>query len=650
MTGSRFRFNLLTRTLLALGAVGLLPLALASTQLISLNRDAMRDQVLQTHILAVRTVAEGIDGFLTSRRTLAEGIAASPAFADPVSTDARRLLGQSLQAWSRLGVLAIAVVNEQGGEVIRAQRSGAGVAERVTASLAQSTDSGVRELTGERPPLLLFSQPLQSAAGRIVLISESVELARTVEPREIGADAQLAVINADGALIFGSVTTLETFPDDQVESALDRSSDGAKSFARADGGSQLGAWSFVGEASWSVLSIQPGEVAEAVALEMRRNSIIAVVGALALIALLAVFAYGSVVRPIRRLAAAQRRLAKLPAAGGGDEIEQLRSSFEALERNLKDREALDTIFLGRYQVVKVLGAGAMGTVFRGWDPKLKRPVALKTVRLGTEIPDEKRKELIDRLLDEAVTVARFNHPHIVSVYDVEDLPDAAFVAMELIDGISVESLLFRRRSLEPDRAALIALAIADALAAAHDAGVVHRDIKPANVLLGNQGSIKVTDFGISELISAATRGSNTVFGTPGYLPPETLEGTGYTHQGDLFALGVVMYLSLTGARPFEGRDVREIIRRTMFASVPPPSTVKPAIHPELEALVLDLLSKKPEDRPANAREVVDRLREIADSEGYRWFVDWPVEEPEVAATPTTRLSQLMPTTKLTVHS
>ena len=268
-------------------------------------------------------------------------------------------------------------------------------------------------------------------------------------------------------------------------------------------------------------------------------------------------------RPIARLAAAQSRLAGHSLAReGGLSIGSLEESFAALERSLRDRRAVDAISLGRYQVRDVIGSGAMGTVFSGYDPKLERPVALKIVRAsGSEAKD---RQQIQRLLKEAVTVARFSHPHIVAVHDVQDAAGGAFVAMELIEGCSLESLVDGRGSLPPDLVAPLGAAVASALAAAHQRGLVHRDVKPPNVLLGRDGAIKVTDFGIAALVSAGANQVDLIFGTPGSCRRKRSRRV--DRRGDLFALGATRYFALTGELPFEGESLQDILRATVQAA------------------------------------------------------------------------------------
>jgi serine/threonine-protein kinase len=188
----------------------------------------------------------------------------------------------------------------------------------------------------------------------------------------------------------------------------------------------------------------------------------------------------------------------------------------------------------------------MGTVFKAWDTKLERWVAIKTVRAGAGMAEFWDGDVVRGLVSEAAMVARFNHPHVVSVYDVQDATDAAYIVMEFVDGVSLEDLVHRGR-LSPALTVPLLRALASALAAAHAVHVLHRDVKPGNVLLGRDGAIRLTDFGIASFRVRAD--ASDAVRTPGYMPPETLRGKGFDQSGDLFALGAVVYRCLTGAPP-----------------------------------------------------------------------------------------------------
>jgi len=259
----------------------------------------------------------------------------------------------------------------------------------------------------------------------------------------------------------------------------------------------------------------------------------------------------------------------------------------------------------------------MGTVFQAWDTKLERGVAIKTVRAGAGMAAWWDGDLVRGLVAEAAMVARFNHPHVVAVYDVQDASDAAYIVMELVNGASLEELL-QEGPLGVTLAVPLVGALASALAAAHAVDVLHRDVKPGNVLLGRDGTIKLTDFGIASPVSARLHG--TVFGTPGYLPPETLRGEGYAASGDLFGLGAIAYRCLTGSAPFDGQTIGEILANTLHAPAPTVRAACPDAPPDLEAIVSGLLEPDPERRISDAALLTRELERMAASRGWVWVL------------------------------
>ena len=639
--------GLLARLGLALALVGLLPVGFAARSLIAIDRTAMVEQTQALHLVAARATARQIIQFLESRRALAAGLAGDDALADPTSPLARQALSRSLAAWQQLGVEGLVVVTPQGEEVIRAQLADKRSRLLMTAAVGPPPGDGAVLVTGVDPPGVRLQAELAGGGGLLWLISDGSEVQDALEHYELGDDADLMLVGAGRRTLIGDQQVVDDIPEQIVDGILDVELDGVKTdfVSSLDGQQFIAAWATIPMGRWAVFSRQPIAVAHRVQRRMWRRSWWALGGAAALIALTSVAAYLSVIRPIRQVAAAQRRLAGLPAGGAGDEIGQLRAAFEALERRLAEQERLDEVFLGRYQVSDVLGSGAMGTVFRGWDPKLKRPVALKTVRLDSKLKGQQREQLVERLLSEAVTVARFNHPNIVGVFDVEDHPDGAYVAMELVDGSSLEQLIWHHKRLPAAQVVPLGAAIARALAAAHRHGIVHRDIKPANVLLGHDGSIKVTDFGISELLSSLAPREDVVFGTPGFVPPETLRGKGYDEAGDLFSVGAVLYTCLVGRPPFDGRSVKEVIRRTLFGVIEPPGKLVPDVPPELDEMIVSLLSRELEKRPADAGRVAEQLEELARRHDFRWQPGEAAADQEMPET-AVQEARWMPTTRL----
>ena len=307
------------------------------------------------------------------------------------------------------------------------------------------------------------------------------------------------------------------------------------------------------------------------------------------------------------------RVERLLAQSGPRQPEAAASKLDSnLEQSLRRGRVVGPFSLGRYQVLDAVGEGGSGLVFRGWDPWLKRPVALKTVRF--ERPEASEDS---PLLHEAVTVARLNHPHIVTVYDVGGDAHLTFIAMEFVHGTSLGELLRRHGKLPGDQLVPLGLAVAEGLAAAHAHHIVHHDVKPGNILLGRDGSIKVSDFGIARLLTALQQDEGTVFGTPGFLPPEMLLGEPYNELGDLFGLGALIFQAATGELPFAGRSVRELVRSTVRDPAPSMRLFEPEVPPELDRLIGDLLHKNPAKRPQAASEVVQRLRALGRREDWR---------------------------------
>lgn len=611
------RIGLLPRVMVALGTVALIPLLLVSLSLVRLNREAMATQVLRTHAVAARATADRLAARVGSLRSAAAGVAGDPGLASGSGAGraaAQRLLQSLVQG--RRQVVAAAVTRGDGTEVVRVQRRNHAATVGELFGRPPGPDSEV--VTADGRTWLLVASELPGRAGWVRLAAAAAELETAVRPEELGRSAALAVVNGHGEAVLPVDMALDGFSRGLRQAALGGRLSGAGRYPDR-GGDVLGAFAPVPGTSWMVLSQQPAEVAEAVARNMRRNASFAVAGVVVLAAVLTGVAYRSLVRPLRRLIAAQRRLAGLaerPATG--NEIEALRESLDALQRRMKEEDELRDVFLGRFQVTDMIGEGAMGTVFRGWDPKLQRPVALKTIRLGRELAAGKQREQVERLLHEAVAAARLSHPNVVAVYDVVGQDDAGFIAMEYVEGLSLQDLLQRDRVMAPAQAVPAGAAVAAALAAAHAERLVHHDVKPGNVLLGYDGAIKVTDFGIARFVTAVAEESGEVFGTPGYLPPEALRGEGYDELGDIFALGAMLYRCLGGKLPYFGSSVRRTVGRTLGGPTRDLREINPEVPGELSALVMRLIAPRREDRETSARTAAGELELLARARSWRW--------------------------------
>lgn len=284
----------------------------------------------------------------------------------------------------------------------------------------------------------------------------------------------------------------------------------------------------------------------------------------------------------------------------------------------------------RYEVLDVIGQGSMGTVYRGHDPRLERPVALKTIRLETLSNEVQRDEMLDRLRHEAVTIARCAHPNLITVYDMGGLESSAFIAMELVDGMSLRDVIKATGPLPPERVIPLAVSIANGLAAAHLKDVIHRDVKPGNVLLGFDGEIKVSDFGLAFVVSAMTTDSAEITGTPGYVPPEVLHQQPFSAAGDVFSFGATLYESLTAVHPLAGITLRDTILNTLHGIWQPMHQRVEGIPEELEELVRVMLSTEPEARPP-VTQVVQVLEDLRLQGDLRWDPGFLVEAQAAAA-------------------
>ena len=611
---SKLKTPLLVRVVAALAAMGLLPLAITYYQLRT-NKDALTDQVLRTHVVAARTAAAQADSHLEGLVVLAKSTAAHPVLRnDPQSPVAQEMLGGVLIAQPAVGV--VSVFNPEGETVVMLRRTD--MKEEIDTFYDPADERELSVVEGATRRWLRVRSALPDEAGVLVLLADAEVLDSKIVSFQIDEQALLALASRDGDVFFGGAKSLAEFPDALVERArAGKLGSGSTEYNDARSGHVIAGHAELKIAPWFVLSRQPATVARVAQERIARATWISALGAVLLAAALSGGAYLTVVRPLRRLAAAQNELMGDDAvATGGSEIDQLEASFELLQQRIRDSEALGKVFLGRYEVIELLGSGAMGSVFQGWDPKLKRELALKTMRVNAEDIDQQK--LIASLLEEAAISARFHHPNIVTVYDVADQGNAAFIAMELVDGTNLEKYLSSHGPLSPGDVTLVAAAIAKALAMAHEHGLVHHDVKPANVLLGRDRSIKVTDFGISELISAATRSDDVICGTPGYIAPECFLGEPYGPRADLFALGLIMYEALAGKNPFHGKTLRETILNTATVEPEPIELLRPDIGPELAELIVALMAKEPDDRPAEAATVAERLEAMVLQGSLRW--------------------------------
>jgi eukaryotic-like serine/threonine-protein kinase len=265
---------------------------------------------------------------------------------------------------------------------------------------------------------------------------------------------------------------------------------------------------------------------------------------------------------------------------------------------------------GRYQIIEPIGRGAMGMVYRGMDPAIDRPVALKTIRLDNIAEPSEAMELRERLTREAKAAGKLSHPNIVTIYDVGEQNSLQYIAMEYLDGETLEALLHNGHRWDYKTICKIMIQVCEALDFAHEHGIVHRDIKPANIMVVEHDKIKVMDFGIARFDSSNMTQSGVALGTPNYISPEQLKGQPVDRRSDIFSLGVVFYELLTGEKPFKGDTISALIYSILHTAPPPPSEINLEVPRIFDKIIAKALVKDPEMRFQTSREMADILRKL----------------------------------------
>jgi serine/threonine protein kinase/beta-lactam-binding protein with PASTA domain len=272
---------------------------------------------------------------------------------------------------------------------------------------------------------------------------------------------------------------------------------------------------------------------------------------------------------------------------------------------------------GRYQVRSRIARGGMATVYLATDLRLERRVAVKVMH-GHLADDSQFKE---RFIQEARSAARLAHPNVVNVFDQGQDHESAYLVMEYLPGITLRELLEEYGSLTPQQMIDITEAVLSGLGAAHKAGILHRDLKPENVLLADDGRIKIGDFGLARATSKNTATGAALLGTIAYLSPELVTRGVADTRSDIYAVGIMMYEMLTGEQPFTGEQPMQIAYRHANEPLPAPSARNPKVPRELDELVLWATAKNPDDRPADARALLEEVR------GTEALLDLPAGDP-----------------------
>ncbi|HQX58324.1 MAG TPA: serine/threonine-protein kinase [Burkholderiaceae bacterium] len=278
---------------------------------------------------------------------------------------------------------------------------------------------------------------------------------------------------------------------------------------------------------------------------------------------------------------------------------------------LLDGGAVEKPMLGRYQVDKELGKGAMGVVYLGKDPKIGRVVAIKTMALSQEFSGDELVDARERFFREAETAGRLQHQNIVTIFDAGEEHDLAYIAMEFLKGKDLLDYCKDANLLPVPRVLSIVARVAEALAYAHRQNVVHRDIKPANIMYeADSDTVKVTDFGIARITDSSKTKTGLVLGTPSFMSPEQLAGKKVDGRSDLYSLGVMLFQMLTGVLPFRGESMAELMYKIANEEAPDLRSVRSELPQNLADLVALALSKRPETRYQNGEQFAADLRSV----------------------------------------
>jgi len=264
--------------------------------------------------------------------------------------------------------------------------------------------------------------------------------------------------------------------------------------------------------------------------------------------------------------------------------------------------------IGRYRIIKAVGRGATGVVYHAIDEKIERPVAIKTIQFAGQLGEEDQDRLRERLIREARLAGMLSHPGVTTIYDVGHEGDVTYIAMEYVDGPTLDQVLSEPEPLGAVRMFSILGQTAVALDYAHSKGIVHRDIKPANIMISEDGTSKIADFGIAKITAAENLTmTESIVGTPHYMSPEQVQGQPVDGRSDQFSLAVISYEMLTGEKPYTGEHLTTVVYKIVAEEPVLPHRLNPSLSTAIENVLRKALSKKADARYRNCQEFAEAL-------------------------------------------
>jgi serine/threonine-protein kinase len=266
--------------------------------------------------------------------------------------------------------------------------------------------------------------------------------------------------------------------------------------------------------------------------------------------------------------------------------------------------------IGKYQIIQVMGKGAMGIVYKALDPDINRTVAIKTVHFDSVSTGRTREDLVTRFMREAQAVGCLSHPNIVMIHDVGREGDLTYIVMQLVEGRSLERVIDSGRKFTPEEVLQLLAPICQALDYAHRKGIIHRDIKPANILLDESGEPYLVDFGVARMATSTVTQTGTIVGTPSYMSPEQVLGKKVDRRADIFSLGVILFELLAGSRPFEGEEVTTVLYKIVHEEPRSLTEVKKDLPAGFEFIIKRALAKDPGQRYQSCQDLLRDLTNV----------------------------------------